>query len=192
MIKKILLWPGTQIAIICIAIFILVANAVNLLGFSGELFKQGEFWRMITFPFTHLDFSHLVENVVTLGIVSFLSYEIGLNKNQFLFVFFGANLVLALTNLLFLPLIIIAGASAGIFAILGSISIKGSEFVPQFVLFPLMFSSIFIKSLFSLFSGAAISWTMVLMHTLGFVYGVGIYLLIIRYKPKSRRILQLE
>lgn len=192
MLKRIILWPGIYIAVICTAVFFLVLNSASLLGFSGELFRQGEIWRLLTFPFTHLDLSHLTENMITLGIVSFLSYEVGLNRNQFLFVFFGANLVLALTNLFFLPLIIIAGASAGIFAVLGSISTKGSEFIPQLVLFPLMFSSIFIKSFFSVFSGAALNWTMLLMHTLGFAYGVGIYFVVSKYRPKRRRILQLE
>jgi membrane associated rhomboid family serine protease len=192
MIKKILLWPGTQIALLCTAFFIFVANSADMFGFSGDLFIKGDIWRIFTFPFTHINFNHLIENMIALGIVSLLACETKISKKEFVWVFLGANVLIALTDIVFLPAAVIAGASAGIFAMIGGIALKGSEFISQWVFFPLMLSSVFIKEIVSLLTNNSINMTYLLFHVLGLVYGLGIFFYLSRYRLNRRRILETE
>jgi membrane associated rhomboid family serine protease len=193
--KKIFLWPGTQVFLISLLAFLFIPNAVNLLSFSGDLFLQGDVWRFITFPFTHLNLQHLFENLVALGVTSLLAYEVGIRGKQFTYVFLGASLLLALTTFLFMPLIVIAGASAGIFALLGSITRKGTEFISQWLFVPLISSSVFVKLFISFFS---MSWRealypQFLLHFLGFIYGIIIFSVIIYYRSNNvKKILQVS
>ena len=185
-----LMWPGTQVIIISILLFSLLPNVIEMLGFSGDLFSQGQVWRIFTYPFAHFDTSHLFENIAALSMVSLLAYEVELSRNQFITAFFGASILLGLTSLFFTPTFVIAGASIGIFSVIGTISIKGSEFLSRWIIIPVMFSSLFIHHILKIFSASFFQegnvFIQTLFHTLGFIYGLTIFLSVMIYKRKTK------
>ncbi|NQU79618.1 rhomboid family intramembrane serine protease [Candidatus Woesearchaeota archaeon] len=191
--QRIVLSPGMQIALVSIIVFALVPHAVAALSFSAGSFFAGEFWRIITYPFVHLNIAHLLENVVTVIIAGMLATELGMSRQQMYIVFFGSSVLVALTSMAFLPLIIIAGASSGIFAILGGLSAKGNEFLSRWFLLPVMFSAVFIKMFISMFTGSMgeFSWAQLLFHGIGFIYGAMIFAFIAILRSKqTKRVLQ--
>lgn len=174
---------GIIVVLSCI-IFFLFPSSLTIFSFSGEMFFNGEVWRIVTFPFTHINLNHLVENVVAISITSFLALEFGLTGKYFLYCFLLSSILVALTEAFLFPAIIIAGASLGIYAILGALSIKGSNFIPKYILVPLLGLSVFIKYLFSAFSMDLLKQS--LFHFSGFVYGIAILYLFTNLKRKKK------
>lgn len=173
-----------MIVVISSIVFFLVPNSLTLFSFSGETFFNWELWRLITFSFTHVNLNHLVENVVAIGITSFLALEFGLTGKYFLYCFLLSSILVALTEAFLFPAIIIAGASLGIYAILGALSIKGSNFIPKYILVPLLGLSVFVKYLFSAFSMDLLKQS--LFHFSGFASGIAILYLFTKLKRKKK------
>jgi len=159
-------------------IFFLMPGALQLFSFSGETFFKGEVWRLITFSFTHVNLSHLIENIVALGIISLLAFEFGLKGKYFIYCFLLSSILVALADGFLFPALIIAGASLGIYSVLGSLSIKGSNFIPKPVLVPL-----FGLSALGVFHRDLVQS---LLHFSGFISGICIFYLLIKIKKKPR------
>jgi len=179
------------IAALSLGVFFAFPEAVSTLAFSGETFFQGEIYRLFTFPFTHAGRGHLIENLIALAMTTFLAYEIGLRGGYFIFCFLGASFLIALSESPFFPTILIAGASVGIVSILGFISIKGSNFIPKFLLVPILLLPLIIKygltvweTGFSFVSGAEF-----LFHLSGFGAGI-VFFYSFKLLKKEKRILQ--
>jgi membrane associated rhomboid family serine protease len=171
------------IAILCCITFFLVPNSLALFSFSGKFLFQGEVWRLLTFPFAHVNLNHLIENIVALGITSLLAFELGLRGTNFIYCFLLSSFIVALSDAFLFPSYVIAGASLGIYAVLGQISIQGSNFIPKFVLIPLLGLSAFIKNLFSGFMPDLLQQS--LFHFSGFIIGIGLFYAF-RIKAKKR------
>jgi len=159
-----------------IAVFLLLPNALALLSFSSARFLSGEFWRLVTFPFVHVDLGHLGENAVALLVASMLAYEVGVTRWQYLVSFVLACLLVAVIDVVWFPLIIIAGASAGIFAVYGVFATRSSEFVSKLWLIPLLGTTVLVKWGIATLSGSVDATTVIqtLMHLVGFLTGVAI------------------
>jgi hypothetical protein len=127
---------------------------------------------------------------------AWLAYEVELEPKQVIGVFFGTSILLALTTFFFLPTLIIAGASVGIFGLLGSTGIKGSTFIPQKTFLMILGSSVFLKYVIEtirnglIIDGALTMQT--LLHAAGFLYGIILFAFIWRYRDliKHKTILQ--
>jgi len=172
-------------------VFFAFPDAVTVLAFSGETFFRGEIHRLFTFPFTHATHGHLIENLLALLATTFLAYEVGLRGGYFIFCFLGASFLIALSESPFFPTLLLAGASVGIVSILGFISIKGSNFIPKFLLIPILLLPLIIKygltvwqTGFSFVSGAEF-----LFHFSGFIAGI-IFFYSFKLLRKEKRILQ--
>jgi len=165
------------IALASVLIFILVPNSIYFLAFSGNSFFSGEFWRLVTFSFTHVNVSHLIENGIALFLVSFLGYEFGLKGRQFLIFFFSVSFIVALTDAFLYPWAIIAGASLGIYGVLGALSLHGSPFISRFYLVPLLGLSVFIKALLGFFSCSTCvpDLSQTVFHFSGFLAGIFLF-----------------
>ena len=158
------------ILISCIAFF-LVSNALEIMIFSGDLFYHSiQFWRVLTFPFIHISLSHLIQNIVAILVITFLAYEVDLGVREYLGSFFTASIFIALVAGLIVSHMAIAGLSMGIYAILGAVAIKGSNFIPKAIIIPLFTVSLFIEPLASSFDIAVIKST--IFHLLGFIFGM--------------------
>lgn len=174
------------IAVSCITFFF-IPLSLDIFSFSGETFFKGEVWRLITYPFAHVSLTHLIENIIALLTTTAIAYQFDLQGKHFIMVFFLSGLVIALADAFLFPVILIAGLSMGIYALLGSLSIKGSNFIPKFVLVPLLGLSAFLKYIFSVFNREALKSSS--FHFAGFVTGIAVFYLLIKLK-KKKRILQ--
>jgi len=174
------------IALISTFIFLIIPDSLEIFAFSGIKFISGEVWRIVTFPFTHISLNHLIENIIAIAAVSFLGYEFGLKGKQFLFYFIAVSFIIALADAFIFPLLIIAGASLGLYGIIGVLSIKGSNFIPKLYLIPLLGSSIFLKYFLTLLNCPTCSITpQTLFHFSGFLVGISLIYIPKRFKSKK-------
>ncbi|WP_152503295.1 rhombosortase [Labrenzia sp. THAF82] len=67
-------WVSFALAAICLAFFAVLGGKPEALIYDRELIENGEFWRLVTGHFVHLDHQHLLMNVGALIALGFL-YE---------------------------------------------------------------------------------------------------------------------
>lgn len=170
-------------------VFFMIPSSLLLFSFSGVNFIGGEIWRIFTFPFAHTSVSHLIENIGALAVTSMFAYLVGINKKQFLMVFLGSGVLLALADVVLFPTLVVAGISLGIFAVLGTISSKGTEFIPQQLLVPLLLSAVFFKYIIQaastrVFTGVVFNQTV--LHFFGFMSGMLLFYILGTHKLRKR------
>jgi len=188
--KKTLISPFI-IAVLSFIIFFLLPNYILLFVFSGKQFYAGELWRLFTFPFTHTNIIHLLQNLMALAVLTILAYEFELEFNMFNTVFLLSSFGIALTAGILSPEIYIAGASLGLYAVLGYLALKGANFISKYITIPVFLASIFIDKIpsgfISLFSDLSL-----IFHLLGFISGILIFIIASLLKEKRIYILQNE
>lgn len=88
------------------------------------LLQQGEYDRLITSIFLHFGFSHLVNNMLMLGVMGW-QLELVVGKIKFLIIYFaagiGGNMLSALVEMRTGDFAVSAGASGAIFGIIGAL-----------------------------------------------------------------------
>lgn len=88
------------------------------------LLQQGEYYRMFTSIFLHFGFSHLVNNMLMLGVMGW-QLELVVGRIKFLIIYFaaglGGNVLSALAELRTGDYAVSAGASGAIFGIIGAL-----------------------------------------------------------------------
>lgn len=88
------------------------------------LLQQGEYYRMFTSIFLHFGFSHLVNNMLMLGVMGW-QLELVIGRIKFLIIYFaaglGGNVLSALAELRIGDYAVSAGASGAIFGIIGAL-----------------------------------------------------------------------
>ena len=112
--------------VILIAGFCVLINSIfgpTELGLSRAALEQGEWFRILSFVFSHYGVEHLVTNIVTLILAGAIANEIELSNATFLAIFFGAGILSALLMLPFTSSILV-GASTGVYGIFGVIAVK--------------------------------------------------------------------
>ena len=127
------------IIIASLLVFIIFPNAVESFSFSGRQFLGGEFWRYITFSFVHFEAKHIVQNMTALVLATMIAYEFRLQGKDFLLIFLTMAFSLALIESLLFPALTLAGASLGIYAVLGALATKGSKYIPRKIFIPVGF-----------------------------------------------------
>jgi membrane associated rhomboid family serine protease len=119
--------------IVLIIINVVVYLAINIASYSGASIVEylalsratvmAEPWTILTSMFTHMDFMHLLANMVTLYFYgSFLNRITG--TPTFLWIYFGGGLLSALAVLLLShPMSFTIGASGAVFALGGALAV---------------------------------------------------------------------
>ena len=119
--------------IVLIIINVVVYLAINISAYSGVSIVEhmalsratvvAEPWTILTSMFTHMDFMHLLANMVTLYFYgSFLNRITG--TRTFIWIYFGGGLLSALAVLLLSnPMSYTIGASGAIFALGGALAV---------------------------------------------------------------------
>jgi len=119
--------------IVLIIINVVVYLAINISAYSGVSIVENmalsratvvaEPWTILTSMFTHMDFMHLLANMVTLYFYgSFLNRITG--TRTFIWIYFGGGLLSALAVLLLSnPMSYTIGASGAIFALGGALAV---------------------------------------------------------------------
>jgi len=167
-----------------IGIFVILPNAVSILGFSGEKFLSGEIWRIVSYPFVHASSFHLIENSIAAGVVLLLTLEFDFKTKEFFFVFLGSCLLVAFLIGLIFPSVLIVGASLGLFALFGALTIKGKEYIPIYVTQGLFGMIIFLNFFYSIKTGQGFEQPT--FHAVGFVSGVGLFTIKNKFRRKKR------
>ena len=152
-----------------IGVFVSFPQAVSVLGFSGQSFFSGEYWRILTYPLAHVSFSHLFENLIALFIVVLLSYELDLELKEFVLVFLGSGILVAFFSGFVFPYFLIVGSSLGIYSIFGALSLKEQEVMPHYLFFSIFGIIIFLNVLYTLYTQE--DMTQPAYHIAGFVSG---------------------
>jgi membrane associated rhomboid family serine protease len=119
--------------IVLIIINVVVYLAINIASYSGASIVEylalsratvmAEPWTILTSMFTHMDFMHLLANMITLYFYgSFLNRITG--TPTFLWIYFGGGLLSALAVLLLSdPMSFTIGASGAVFALGGALAV---------------------------------------------------------------------
>lgn len=88
------------------------------------LVEEGEFYRLVTSLFLHFGFSHLVNNMLMLGVMGW-QLELVVGKVKFLIIYFaagiGGNLLSAMVEMRSGEYAVSGGASGAIFGIIGAL-----------------------------------------------------------------------
>jgi len=121
-------------------LFFLVPNSQERFALSFDKVVNGEWWRFLTYQFVHLSWLHLIENILGVLLISFITFELRSIFLNFSLTYFLAGIFSIIPFWLIFQFTA-AGASHAIFASLGFLAfdMKRFEISPILVL-----SSVFI------------------------------------------------
>lgn len=147
-----------QLILILIVVYIavfLMPNHIEKLALIKDKFFSGEYWRLLTFQFSHLNIQHLGTNIFSAVIVGFLATEVKAKFDDFTIVYFLAGIIAVLPfiwNMNFTAL----GASASIYGAFGLVALNSQKWKinPAYV-YAILIIAIFMESLIYYFSCGA-------------------------------------
>jgi len=182
----------SAIMVLDIYIFLFVKKSFESFALSGHLIFSGELYRLLTFLFVHLNSLHLVENLIALIVTAVLAYEFELSGTDFLVSFAATSLIVALPNSYLFPALLVGGSSLGIYAVFGSITVKGGDFIPRRILVPLFGLSIFYNYfVYLLFSPELLTKEVIyqtLYHFSSFMTGAILFYLLLHIRTTKKYI----
>ena len=190
--KKALLWFTAGILIALFIIF-LIPGSKEKLALEKEKFFGGEYWRLATYSLTHLNWQHLIENLVGLALVGFIAYELKTNFSDYTATYLSSAM-LAVLPVWFLLTFVALGASGALYALFGFVSFGVKKFglkAPYFL--AILTLIIFYRSIRGLFTGGGEALRLVLIqdvaHFNGLVFGVAMYglLLLVHAHTNKKR-----
>lgn len=165
--KEYLISPAV-VAVVSLLMFLLPAGAV-LYAFQANAFLAGEWWRIASFPFVHVDWNHFTQNMIALSFSAALAFELSMSASAYSIIFAGANISLAILAIIFFPQTYLAGASFGVYAVMGGLGLQKNPYLKLPVLFGIL-SGVALIGLLSQTKSA-------FFHVLGFSLGSAIFLI---------------
>jgi len=127
--------------------------------------------------------------MISLGVAYFLALEIDVLNRHYVASFFGAGVIVAMLNMVAFPTVMIAGASVGIYATYGALSARGSPYIPRKYLIAILSVPLAIQILMKVISGNGVL-LQILLHSVGFVFGLSVLLIAKWRTPQKARILE--
>lgn len=157
--------------------------------FALEPAKANEYWRFVTYPFVHLNIIHLIENILSLGLIVFIAFELKTNFSDFSSTYLSSGFLSALPAI-FLMSFIALGASNAIFGGFGLISQETKKYnIKAWIIILLLTIAIFINPITGFFSYGIENAQVIsdfkqsIAHFSGFVFGIGFFFLLGKIKP---------
>lgn len=184
----------TAIIILSLVVFFIIPQSQERFSYSNEKMMNLEVYRIFTFHFTHVTLNHLVENIFALTLATILALELGVTGKQFLITFFGTSVLIALTESPIFPGILMTGASAGIAALLGYLSIKGKNFISSAILIPVFLMPLMYKYILAVLRNpsGALNIAELVFHLSGFIVGIAFFFVLTKVKIRKTNILQVS
>ncbi len=186
-----ILWFTGVVIILLVCIF-LVPGSEKRLALDADKFFSGEYWRIVSYPFVHLNWSHLIENIVGLALVGFIAFELKTKFFDYSLTYFSSG-ILAVLPLWLIVSFIALGSSAAIYGLFGFVALGISKFglKARNVLFVVVLV-IFGRFFYSLFFGGEVKFYLIqaLAHFSGLVFGLGLFFglkQVYSYLDKKRR-----
>ena len=170
------------ICIVCVLIFIFFP--ASLLAFSGELLAKGEVWRFFTFTFTHTSLYHLIQNLIALTIVTILLFELEVGSHFKPFI--SSSWIVAGIAAIILPTMLMAGASVGVYGLLGFAAMSSVIFIPRIISVPLFGGAILMDAAIDYLRTSALSIPQLTLHLGGYICGIAIFSIVKLLKGKKR------
>jgi len=166
------IWPYLLFAAVLSAVYIAVfilPNHLNGFALIPEKIKEGELWRFLTYPFDHVDSSHLLKNLIGLAIITAGIIELKTKFSNFSSIYLLAGF-LAVLPLWFLIQFTALGASVAIYSIFGMIALEAKKYeIKEWHIVSLLIVVIFVEALLSGTNTAMLSS---LSHFSGLLFGV--------------------
>ena len=164
--------------------------------------KSMEVWRFVTYSFVHLNLRHLVENIVGLGLIAVIAFELNVAFSDFSSSYMASSLLSVIPIWLILSFTTL-GASNAIFGGFGLISQETRKYkMNGLIIFIVLTALIFAGSISNFFSYGfgseefAFAIKQSLSHFSGLIFGIGFFFLLIKIKPmltkKKRYVLRGE
>jgi rhomboid protease GluP len=159
---------ASLLSVIYIILFILPNHVAGFALIPEKVF-QGEFWRFFTYPFDHLDSSHLIKNLIGLMIITIGLIELKTKFSDFSSVYLLAGF-LAVLPLWFLIQFTALGASVAIYSAFGLIALEAKKYeIKEWHILSLIALTIFTEAILSGTNTAMLSS---LSHFSGLVFGI--------------------
>ncbi len=170
-----------------------IPNHVEKFALIPEKIASGEAWRFLTFQFTHLNQSHLLENIIGVLLAGGIATELKTKFEDFSAVYFLAG-ILAVIPLFYIINFTVLGASAAIYGVFGLVALEAKKFkIKKEHIFGLLIAAIFAQSAIYYFSCGAgceqfiFSFKQAGLHFSGLVAGVVIFYSLDKIKAPIRR-----
>jgi membrane associated rhomboid family serine protease len=164
----------------------LIPNHVDKFALIPE--KSSEIWRFGTYSFTHLDLAHLIENIIGLGLVVFIAFELKVMFNDFSSTYLSSGILSVIPFWLIVPFTAL-GASNAVLGGFGSLFEETKKYnINNLVIFAPLSLVIFLKAGLNLFTygfGPEFSFAFKqgLAHFSGLLFGIGFIFLLGKAKP---------
>jgi len=187
-VKKAILWLTAGILLVLITGF-LIPGSVEKFSLNKEKFFGGEYWRLGTYPFVHLNVQHLIENAVGLVLVGFIAFELKTNFRDYTLTYFSSAFLAVLPLWLIITFIAL-GSSAAVYALFGFVSFGMKEFgIKSWYTLVLLVLIIFSSTIVAAFTGAAVGAKFIqsLAHFSGLVSGIALYLGLLLLKRHTHK-----
>jgi len=183
--RKILIFAAVLI-LIYIGIF-LIPGRVEKYSLDPE--KSSEIWRFAVYPFVHLNARHLIENIIGLGLIAFIAFELKTAFSDFSSTYLSSGFLSVIPIWLILSFTAL-GASNAIFGGFGLISQETKKYnINGWIIILLLTGLIFMKTIINYFSyGTAseqfiFSFKQGIAHFSGLLFGIGFFFLLGWIKP---------
>ncbi|MFH1682920.1 MAG: rhomboid family intramembrane serine protease [Candidatus Woesearchaeota archaeon] len=173
--NTILLFTG--IILVSLLLIFLIPGIKDSWTLDKDKFLSGEYWRIVSYPFVHLSWSHLIENMVGLALVGFIAFELKTRSFDYALAYFSTA-ILAILPLWIIVNFTALGSSAAVYGLFGFISLGIAKFglkINHLIL--LVVVIIFGRSVYSIIYGESISYYLIqsLAHFSGFVFGLAAF-----------------
>ena len=182
------------LVIFLIAAYVLIfsmPDQIEKLALIPEKFFNGEYWRLLTFHFSHLNAQHLVTNIFGALLVGFLATEVKTKFDDFIAVYFLAGIVAILPFLSTLNFIAL-GASASIYGAFGMVALQSKKWkIKPVHVYALLIFAIFMESLIYYFNCGVncedftFSSKQGILHFSGLVSGSFLFISLSKFKQSS-------
>ena len=177
-----------------IAIYIFVFNTpqeIDKFALIPAKLASGEFWRLLTFQFAHLNSTHLLENIVGAGLAAGIATELKMRAQKFSWVYLLAGMFAVIPIYVVAPFVAL-GASGAVYGAFGAVSMDAKKFgMDSRILLGLLAATIIaqvmlVNNIANIQQGAA--------HFTGLVIGVVLFLsydqVMAKLTKKRRRVLR--
>ncbi len=174
--RKAIIWFTAGLVILLVGIFF-IPGSKEKLALDADKFFSGEYWRIVSYPFVHLDWIHLMENILGLVLVGFLAFELKTRFFDYSLTYFSSG-ILAVLPLWLVVSFIALGSSAAVYGLFGFISFGLSKFgmKARYVLLVVLLI-IGAKLMYNLISEGEIKLYLIqsLAHLSGLIWGIGLF-----------------
>jgi len=159
---------ASVLSLVYVVLFIAPGHMTGLALIPSKV-SSGELWHFLTYPFVHLDMSHLLKNLAGLALVTTGIVELKTKFSDFSSIYLLAGF-LAVLPLWFIFQFTALGASAAIYSIFGLIALESKKY--EIRPWHILLLTVVLISAEAFVSNASTSTMSALSHFSGLIFGI--------------------